>query len=989
MKGKRIAALLLALAMSMSLLCGSAWAADTVGDVPSESPTLMATKTGKCGDNVTWTRDDEGTLTISGTGEIKNHAFYNNIVIKRVVITYGVTGIGDEAFNYCHNLTSVTIPNSVTSIGNSAFNGCNLASLSIPNSVTNIGEFAFCYNRNLTSVSIPDSVTSIVGTFSNCTSLTSVTIPDSVTSIGRATFSYTGLTSVTIPNSVISIGNEAFRNCKSLTSMTIPDSVTSIGFNSFVGCTGMTDITIPKNVTSIDDYAFDNCTGLTSVTFLGDRPTISVFAFRNVSAVVFYPEDNATWNSPGGSFGGNLIWYHSGPFEYHRYRADYYLKNQVGIVEPTLFELSPTRTIYQSEEQKGFWGRTDYATKLWRELTNKLDAIDDPSTIPDSAVEKKDVYVALIFSLFQAATDDSSIINQINQKQTRMANDFYQKAAAFMRLKDKLKLVEGTKCADLTLEQRRQLLAWTNDFVNENAGIVKKGSDALDFGLDVFDDIKDISDYSKYVTSVCTLCSMNETQKQLMRDLYDKCPSGNKTLKAALKDCVRYMDASVERRNLDLMEGYALITEKNIGQYGVKALWDTAKATLALSKPYAELLWLSYGSSRLLCNALLATDDICEKYFTMEAILSIKKMLNELYQQNKANYLADRTSENAEILMTTIDLMFQCYDTDCETAHSFVGAVDSGIVSWCLSLFNAKDHTQIKNAISSLRNSGNNLHKDVLTRWLSDLEYQYPDEYEQYSYLLKTNIKECHITVSPNSYTFSGKARKPKVTVDFYGVPMSKGRDYTLSYRDNINAGEGKVVLTGTGNDYTGTMEQSFTIKKAKQTITAKDFTNTLGDKDFNLDAKTSGDGKLTYKSDKTKVAAVSKEGKITLKGSGKAKITITAAETNNCKKATKTVTVKVNKLPEPSINALTNPESRKMRITWKKVSGVDSYEVQYSTSSKFKTTTKVQVNGTSKTISKLTKNKKYYVRIRSRKTVNKKTFYSDWSGKKNVTIKK
>ena len=193
------------------------------------SLSAYAETSGTCGDNLQWKLTDEGVLTITGTGKMKDWKYnyspwYAYKSVKQVIIGDGVTGIGSSAFSGCSSLTSVTIGNSVTDIGSSAFSGCSsLTSVTIGNSVTDIGSSAF----------------------SGCSSLTSVTIGNSVTTIGSgAFFSCSSLTSVTIGNSVTEIGYYAFSGCSSLTSLTIPNSVTEIGYYAFSGCKNVKQITV-------------------------------------------------------------------------------------------------------------------------------------------------------------------------------------------------------------------------------------------------------------------------------------------------------------------------------------------------------------------------------------------------------------------------------------------------------------------------------------------------------------------------------------------------------------------------------------------------------------------------------------------------------------------------------------------------------------------------------------------------------------------------
>ena len=282
---------------------------------------LVGSNSGECGENLTWNLDDNGTLTISGTGILNDPYFMwdNNVAvkIKTLVIERGVTQIQSFPFHKCSNLISITIPDSVTAIEGRLGDNCSnlkeiivseknayyssengvlfdknktkliscpegkTGSYIIPESVMEIDWAAFCTCSSLTSITIPSSVKEIgQGAFSLCSSLTSVTIPNSVTELGAGAFNHcSSLTSINLSNSLTKIEGATFSSCRSLKSIMIPNGVTQIGQEAFSQCSSLTSITIPNGVTQIGQAAFYQCTSLTSITIPKNVEVIEPWAF--------------------------------------------------------------------------------------------------------------------------------------------------------------------------------------------------------------------------------------------------------------------------------------------------------------------------------------------------------------------------------------------------------------------------------------------------------------------------------------------------------------------------------------------------------------------------------------------------------------------------------------------------------------------------------------------------------------------------------------
>lgn len=313
---KRILSLLLVLALVLSL-------------VPCVS--LAAS-------NISWNYDDNGTLTITGSGAMSDYSADNPApwasyagVITHVEVTQGITSIGDYAFAGLFSLHTATIPYSVTSFGDYSFYRCDsLKELKVPVYLTAIGDYAFFGCGDLAAISLPDTVTAIgKNAFAFCCSMESVVISKTATTIGAGAFQGSGLTSVYIPSTVTTIGENAFDGCENLTAITvsssntayasdgtalfnknkttllrlpggyvgsysIPSTVTSVGGYAMSDCVGLTAVTIPEGVTSLGDCSFQGCSSVTQMALPSTLSSIGNRAFFGCDSITAFRLDNGS-----------------------------------------------------------------------------------------------------------------------------------------------------------------------------------------------------------------------------------------------------------------------------------------------------------------------------------------------------------------------------------------------------------------------------------------------------------------------------------------------------------------------------------------------------------------------------------------------------------------------------------------------------------------------------------------------------------------------
>ena len=247
--------------------------------------------------------------------------------------------------------------------------------------------------------------------------------------------------------------------------------------------------------------------------------------------------------------------------------------------------------------------------------------------------------------------------------------------------------------------------------------------------------------------------------------------------------------------------------------------------------------------------------------------------------------------------------------------------------------------------------------------------------------LSRISISKASVTLSTSTYAYDGKAKTPSVTVKVGGKTLKKDTDYTVSYSNNTKIGTAKVTITGKGN-YTGSISKTYSIKNnfkkatisgiSNKSYTGKNITQSITVKYNGKTLKNGTDYTVSYSNNK-------KVGTATVKITGKGSYT-----------GTITKTFKINPAKQ-EIQKLT-AKSKAFFVDWAQKGSATGYEIQYATNSKFTGAKKVTItnNKTDKTtVSKLSANKKYYVRVRSYTTVGGTKYYGAWSAVKNVTTKK
>lgn len=858
-------------------------------------------------ENIIWTIDSEGTLNISGTGEMdlsEGSPWKDNTQIKNVIIDPGITEIGAFAFEGCTNLSSITIPEGLTYIGRYAFLRCS----------------------NLTQVSLPTGIKSIQeGTFSDCTGLQELILPEGVSSIGKYAFlNCFDLQEIIMPENLTIINDRAFQNCCSLVTVSLPENMFSIGEAAFQGCDRLASITISQGIVEIKGNVFKDCAGLNSVILPDSLEVIEYNAFQNCSSLV---------------------------------------------------EIALPESIREIGEY-AFYG------------CSALQSIMIPEGI--ESIEQYTFYGC------------ESLQSIVIPEGVRFISEF-----AFFRCRGLVEVILPESLRSIGSDAFHACSSLQNLVLPE--GLERIGEEAFAssgiLSITIPGTVKHIGWFA-FCGELCEVKIENGVTN-IDAHAFEGC---NQLERIDIPESVRVIgryafSACDNLKSVTLPEGVTIIDEGAFSSC-------FALRTVELPSTLQEIRDLAFTQDDKL-TTITIPDNV--NLIGERAFWTCKKLTNIVIpggvKEIEDSAFSDCTNLSEVVISDGVETIGAFSFFNCGIKQLIIPNSIKSIHSYAFSynlllrdIMLPRTMEQISETAFSDCYPENIYYSGTKEEWQNQSSYTFLKEGIRVHYNATDigvadpiSIEDAVIEIIP-AVKYSGNPFTPEPRVWVDGVEAIGWVDVEYSYKNNTNAGTATVTITGIG-DYCGSVSTTFTISKATNAISQ---TAKIGRSYFTKSqtiqlAKTAKyeKAKLTYSvSPKNKGIKISAStGKLTIpaKFSGKITVTITSKATANyAAGAKKTVTIYIP--TKPTISSVSNSASKTMLVKWKKASLASGYQVQYSTSSKFKSpkTVTVKKQTTVKaTIKKLTKGKTYYVRVRSYYTVSSKKFYSAWSATKKVVIKK
>lgn len=489
-------------------------------------------------------------------------------------------------------------------------------------------------------------------------------------------------------------------------------------------------------------------------------------------------------------------------FNEYIYRANNYLeRNGIVETEKAMFALSPSRELYTVGTEKKLIAYKD----CWNSLITLMDAIDDPSTLIDEFFEKKDYYSVIIFSILENVNilDQSPTFESLGVKDTKNLLDALD---IDFRTFYGIKLFEDKSFSDLSKVQKDYFCKQMESYFDEKHATSIAAADIAEWcnRLDNFEKC------ANFMNCYYELRSLNEANIEILQGMYDLCDDIEQmSLKEALRECIAAMTASEAEFGNDLLQLF-LGTSTKVGIQAVfKDYWNKAKTKI---NPYYLTYLAAYKTSKLISNGLWNTDEVVEKTVQLGLIVEVEDLIKSVYQERKEAYLLSGEESDAKALLSTVDIMYRCFDVDCEIASNFLNSVNSAFVTTMKKQLR-RDIADLINTVNNIRDSIAYVYTVIHTDWIYQLETENLGLYDRFKYTVFRDLNECTFSNNENvRFTYTGEPIEPDITIKDGETTLVREVDYYLEYVNNIDVGYATLIIHGLG-DYLGDYEKTFEIK--------------------------------------------------------------------------------------------------------------------------------------------------------------------------------
>ncbi len=972
--------------------------------------------------------------------------------IRNIIIEDGVTSIGEEAFRDFNNVESVSLCGTLTSIGYRAFENCaGLTELIIPDSVTELSTYAFRNCCNISELKLSDNITVLDDSvFEGCTSLKNIILPAKLEEI-YTNSSHTFEGCINIESYDISEDNENFEvvdgvlyNKDVTTVITcpfakknieIPETVNELGIFCFMNCafetvdlpeiskitwgafkgSDITEIEIPASAEKIERWAFTDCDKLEAINVPGNIKTIDAHAFdgcssaktielgegiRSIFGCVFigcssvkkieFPDSLVSLACDGDSYGTALF-------------------DGCTSLEEVVFPEGVRETGYS-----WFGGFMGGPCPNLKKIVFGDEAVITSAAhtgFPEKTTEAAEGLVYIGKTVVDAQEESTDAPFRVKNGTVSIASDISKAVidtkgnAKEISLPDSVKFVMGDALGEAWLGQQNDGMIYLGNVAYKYKGSMPANTDfVIREGTASVSDYAFSTDYGEYRRENLRSVIIPEGVSIIGSYAFGNCTNLSSV---SLPDTLEYIEdgafcstaiesvvipSSVERvydsafsqcknlKNVIISDGVKMIGDYGMGWYYKRGVFGDCTALETISLPESvELIWAYAFNGCTALESIEILNENCEIYDSADTIPEN----TVIYGKEDSTAEAYAKKYNRQFVVCAEESHTHEYDETVTVQPTCSKKGEKKLVcKICARTITesipALGHTEITDAAvaATCTTEGKTEGKHcsvcgevfVAQKTVSATGHKLTTLKAVAATCTKTGLtegKKCSVcgTVTVAQKTVNKKAHTnitsvTKATLSKDGKTVTKCTVCGAVSATTVINKVKTVKLSKTTFTYNGkTQTPSVTVKDSKGNTLKKDVDYTV-----------------TYPKKRKSI------GKYTVTVPLKGKYS-----------GTKKLTFEI--VPAKAALSKLTAGSKSLTATWKTVSGVTGYEVQYSTSKKFtkkttKTVTIKKAKTKKTTIKKLKKGKKYYVKVRAYKTVSGKKLYGAWSSVKNVKVK-